>query len=113
MALFPFQYVNRRGVPVLSTGGVTVDADNVVISFSNHAFANSWYRGLVLVELAQSIPSGTTATLPLFFESNGQKKALTTYNGAAATVADIPGTGVFLLWYDKQTDVLQLMTGTV
>ena len=49
MAVFPFQYVNRRGIPVLKTTGVTVETTGVVFSFPNHAFANSWYRGLVLV----------------------------------------------------------------
>ena len=62
MAVFPFQYVNRRGIPVLKTTGVTVETTGVVFSFPNHAFANSWYRGLVLVELVQEIPAGTTGT---------------------------------------------------
>ena len=95
MAVFPFQYVNRRGIPVLKTTGVTVETTGVVFSFPNHAFANSWYRGLVL------------------FETNGQNKNLTTYNGANVTVSDIPGSGVYQIWYDKQTDTLQLMTGAV
>ena len=102
MAAYPFQYVNRRGIPVLKTTGVTAETTGVVFSFPNHAFANSWYRGLVLVELAQVIPAGTTGTLPVLFETNGQTKNLTTYNGANVTVSDIPGTGVFQLWYDKQ-----------
>ena len=110
---FPFQFVNRRGSAAIATSGVNVTAENAVFSFPNHAFANSWYRGLVLVELAQAIPAGTTGTLPVLFETNGQTKNLTTYNGANVTVSDIPGTGVFQLWYDKQTDTLQLMTGAV
>ena len=113
MATYPFQYVNRRGIPVLKTTGIAVNTADVVFSFPNHAFANSWYRGIVLVELAQVVPTGTTGTLPVLFENNGQTKNLTTYNGANVTVSDIPGTGVFQLWYDKQTDTLQLMTGAV
>ena len=83
MAAYPFQYVNRRGIPVLKTTGVTAETTGVVFS------------------------------LPVLFETNGQTKNLTTYNGANVTVSDIPGTGVFQLWYDKQTDTLQLMTGAV
>jgi hypothetical protein len=26
-------------------------------------------------------------------------------------VADIPGTGIYLAWYESQTDSLQLLTG--
>lgn len=113
MTVFPFQYVNRRGIPVIQTTGVAVNAADVVFSFPNHAFANSWYRGLVLVELAQAIPAGTTTTLPVLFETNGVTKNVTTYNGANVTASDIPGTGVYQLFYDKQTDTLQLMTGAV
>ena len=80
MAVFPFQYVNRRGIPVIKTTGVTVNAADVVFSFQNHAFANSWYRGIVLVELSQAIPAGTTGTLPVLFETNGVTKNVTTYN---------------------------------
>ncbi len=69
--------------------------------------------GIVLVELSQAIPAGTTGTLPVLFETNGVTKNVTTYNGANVTVSDIPGTGVFQLFYDKQTDTLQLMTGAV
>lgn len=47
----------------------------------------------------------------MLFETNGVTKNVTTYNGANVTVSDIPGTGVFQLFYDKQTDTLQLMTG--
>lgn len=85
MAVFPFQYVNRRGIPVIKTTGVTVNAADVVFSFQNHAFANSWYRGIVLVELSQAIPAGTTGTLPVLFETNGVTKNVTTYNGANVT----------------------------
>lgn len=33
MAVFPFQYVNRRGIPVLKTTGVTVETTGVVLCF--------------------------------------------------------------------------------
>lgn len=72
MAVFPFQYVNRRGIPVLKTTGVTVETTGVVFSFPNHAFANSWYRGLVLVELVQEIPAGTTEHFPCCLKPTGK-----------------------------------------
>ncbi len=109
--MFPYQYVNRRGIAEIATTGVTVNTDNVVFTFPNHAFAGAWYRGLVLINLAQGIPTDTTGTLPVLFETNGVTKPLTTYNGAAVTVADITGTGIYLVYYNKQTDTLQLMTG--
>ena len=45
-----------------------------------------------------TIPAGTTATLPIVFTSDGgNAKTVTTFNGEAVTVADIPGTGVYVL----------------
>jgi hypothetical protein len=69
---------------------------------------------LVIVRLAQEIPAGTTDTLPIQFTSGGGNiQAVTTFGGTAVTVADIPGTGVYLFWYESQTNTLQMLTGTV
>ena len=39
MAINPFTWVNRRGSAAVQSTGVTVNADNVVFAFANHAFA--------------------------------------------------------------------------
>ena len=85
MAVYPFQFVNRRGSAAISTSGVTVNTDNVVFSFPNHAFVNAWYRGTIYIDLAQAVPTGTTGTLPVLFETNGVTQAVTKYNGEALT----------------------------
>lgn len=113
MALNPFTWVNRRGSAVVQTTGVTVNTDNVVFSFQNHAFVNTWYRGTVYINIAQSIPTGTTGTLPILFETNGVTQAVTKYNGDPLTVADIPGTGIYEFFFDKSTNLLQILTGVV
>lgn len=113
MTFRAFTFVNRRGSAAISTTGVKVNTDNVVFSFANHAFVNAWYRGTLFVDLAQAVPTGTTGTLPVLFETNGVTKAVTKFNGDALTAADIPGTGVVQLWFDRQTDTLQLMSGIV
>ena len=92
MAVYPFQFVNRRGSAAISTSGVTVNTANVVFSFPNHAFVNAWYRGTIYIDIAQ---------------------AVTKYNGEALTAADIPGTGVYEFWFDRATNTLQIMTGIV
>lgn len=108
-----FTWVNRRGSAAIASTGITVNADNVVFSFRNHAFLNAQYRGTVFVYLRQAIPTGTTTTLPVLFETNGVTQAVTKYGGAALTVADIAGTGAYQLWFEKGTKTLQMMTGTV
>ena len=110
----PIFYVNRNGIPTLDSQGVTVTATDVQFSFRNHRYVGAPYRGLVIIRLSQAIPTGTTATLPIVFTSEGNSpRALTGYNGDPITVGDLPGTGVYLVWYDQSSGVLQLMTGIV
>lgn len=110
---YPFSWVNRRGSAAVASTAVAVSTTAVTFSFRNHAFTSVNYRGTVFVKLAQTIPTGTTGTLPILFETNGATQAVTKYNGAPLTVADLPGTGVFQLWFERDTNTLQLMTGIV
>ncbi|MFR4026928.1 MAG: hypothetical protein ACLTZY_16020 [Alistipes indistinctus] len=82
MAVYPFTLVNRRGSAAIVTTAVTVNTDNVVFTFQNHAFVNAWYRGTVFVDIAQKIPTGTTGTLPILFSTNGATQAVTKFDGA-------------------------------
>ena len=110
-------YINVNGnfgIPTLSSNSVSVTANNVSFDFNAHRNLGRPFRGLVIVRLAQAIPTGTTATLPIVFTSDGgNAKPVTTFNGDPVTVADIPGTGVYVLWYESQTDTLQLLTGAL
>lgn len=110
---YPYSWVNRRGSTAIGSTGVKVNTDSVVFTFKNHAFVNASYRGTIFVNLMQAIPTGTTGTLPILFETNGVTQAVTKFNGAALTVADIAGTGVYQLWFERDTNTLQLMTGIV
>lgn len=106
--------VNRNGIPALRSLSVSVTATDVRFDFNNHTNVGSPYRGLLIINLAQAIPSGSTTTLPILFTSEGDNmQPLTKLNGAEVTVADITGTGVFLVWYDHSTSTLQLLTGVV
>ena len=111
--LRPYTRVNRNGSAAIASTGVVVNTENVVFSFRNHAFVNANYRGTIFVNLMQAIPAGTTGTLPILFETNGVTQAVTKFDGAALTVADVPGTGVYQFWFERDTNTLQLMTGIV
>lgn len=106
---YPFAWVNRRGSAAVGSTGVVVNTDNVVFSFRNHAFLNANYRGTIFVNLQQAIPTGTTGTLPILFETNGVTQAVTKFGGAALTAADITGTGVYQFWFERDTNTLQLL----
>lgn len=109
----PFVWVNKRGSAAIASTGVAVNTANVVFTFKPHAFVNTNYRGTIFVNLRQAIPAGTTGTLPILFETNGSTQAVTKYNGAPLTVADVQGTGVYQFWFERDTNTLQMMSGIV
>ena len=109
MILPAYINVNINGIPTLRSLSVNVTSTNVRFDFNNHRNIGLPFRGLIIVNLAQQIPSGTTTTLPIVFTSNGNNaQQLVGLNGAAITVADIKGTGIYLVWVDPT--IVQLIT---
>ena len=114
MLLPTYININQSGIPALRSLSVTVGTTDVRFDFNNHRNVGRPFRGLLVINLAQVIPAGTTDTLPIVFTSGGGSVAeLTTFNGDPVTVADIPGTGIYLAWYESSTDSLQLLTGAL
>lgn len=113
--LLPFNInVNVNGIPALRSNAVSVSTTEVRFDFNSHRNVGRPFVGIVVVQLAQAIPTGTTTTLPVVFTTDGGNSAnLTTYNGENVTVADIAGTGVYLVWVNTQTGDVQLLTGIV
>lgn len=110
----PYINVNVNGIPALSSLAVNVSTTQVAYDFNNHRNVGSPFRGLIVIRLAQTVPTGTTTTLPIVFTSGGGNAIpLTGFNGDAVTVADLPGSGIYLVWYESQTRTLQLLTGIV
>lgn len=110
MLLPAYINVNVGGIPAIRSLSVNVTTTDVKIAFNNHRNIGRPFRGLLIVNIAQAIPAGTTDTLPIVFTSDsGNDVNLTTYNGDNVTVADIPGTGIYLCWYESQTNTLQLL----
>ena len=96
---------NIGGIPRVESTGVVVGTESVVFSFRTLSYPRRPFNGIVLVRLNQPIPTGTTATLPIVFNS----QAVTTYNGEPLTVEDVAGTGVYLFYYDSASGTLQLI----
>ena len=102
MILPAYISVYQTGIPTLRSLSVSVGTTDVRFDFNNHRNVGRPFRGLLIVNLAQVIPAGTTDTLPIVFTTGGGNVAsLTTFNGDPITVADIPGTGIYLAWYES------------
>lgn len=106
--------VNVNGIPALRSTSVSVSTTEVRFDFNSHRNVGRPFVGIIAVQLAQAIPAGTTTTLPVTFTTEGGNAAnLTTFDGENVTVADVAGTGIYLVWVDTQSGTVQLLTGIV
>ena len=108
MARFPYQYVNINGIPSIKTQAIVVSDTSVVYKFAPD-FDRRPFRGLILVYISEPIPEGTTTTLPVQFSMAGTTSTVTTAGGTNVTVADLPGTGIYLVYFDRWADTLQIL----
>ena len=89
---------------------VNVTATEVQFVFNNRRNFGRPYFGGLYADLAQAIPTGTTATLPIVFTSNGGNPTpVVGLNDEPVTVAQITGTGVYHFLYDQAANRLQLI----
>lgn len=108
MAL-PYPIFTNGNSNTLPSIAVNVSAEAVTIELPNNAFYRRPFVGGFFLDLRQAIPTGTTATLPILIGTNGDTRPLLTYNNEAVTVANISGTGVYLIHYNKYTNELRLV----
>jgi len=106
---YPFNFSNRLGIPMIESGNVTTDGTNVTINVPNRAFRFLNGTGLILFRLNTAIPTGSEA-LPIVFSSNDFTQALTLVGGENATGAQMTGTGVYLIYYAKDCNLMQLIS---
>lgn len=102
--------INAGGQPYISNTQVTVGTEAVNIALG-------WRRiqpvGYLTIRMENAIPSDATTSLPITLTLNGVTRNLTLPNGNAATVADVLGTSVMLIFNDKFNGILALMSRTV
>lgn len=111
---FPFNFVNRRGIPLIESSSVTSNTTNAIVTITDNAFRFLETRGVFLFRLNTEIPTDA-ATLPIIFSWTGwngqvRTQALTLVGGDPATATQVSGPGVYLIYYDKSANLLQLMT---
>lgn len=106
---YPFNFANRRGIPMIDSSSVTVNTDNVIITLPNRVFRWLNDKGIVLFRLNQEIPAASN-TLPILFSSNDFTQPVTLVGGDPATGTQMTGTGIYLIYYDKDANLMQLLT---
>ena len=106
---FPFNFANRVGIPMIESNSVTSDGTNAIINIPNRACKFLNCTGLILFRLNTAIPTDA-ASLPILFSSNNFTQPLTLAGGDSATGEQMTGPGVYLIYYAKGSNLMQLMT---
>lgn len=106
---YPFNFANRLGIPLIESTNITLNADNVVVGIPRRAFRFLNGNGVILFRLNTALPDGA-GTLPILFASNEFTQPLTLVGGESATAEQMTGAGTYFIYYDKNANVLQLMT---
>jgi len=100
---YPFNFANKMGIPMIESSSVNITDTNVVINIPNRAFRFLSGTGLILFRLNTEI---TNTTLPILFSSNEFTQPLTLVGGTAATGTDISAIGVYIIYYDKNANLM-------
>lgn len=100
---------NAGGFPYISSTNVTVGTETVDVALG---FRRIQPIGYFTVRMAEQIPTGTTGTLPITLTLNGTTRALTLPNGTPVTVSDLENVSVFMVFNDKFSGILTLMSRT-
>ena len=106
---YPFNFANRNGIPMIENTNITVNTDNVVIGIPRRAFRFLNGNGVILFRLNTALPEAA-GTLPILFASNEFTQPVTLIGGDSATATQFTGTGIYLIYYDKNSNLLQLLT---
>lgn len=103
---YPYNFANRNGIPMLESTSVITNTENVIINIPNRAFRFLNGTGLILFRLNTEI---TNTSLPILFQSNEFTQPLTIIGGAEATGTNLSEVGVYLIYYDKNSNLMQLI----
>lgn len=98
---------------MMESSSIVVNDTNVVFNLTNRSFRNLRNQGLILFRLNQAIPDGTDTTLPISLSSNGFEMGLVNVGGTPITVELMQLPGIYIIFYDKNANLLQLMSSKI
>lgn len=101
---------NAGGIPMISSTKTTVGTETVDIALG---FRRIQPVGYFTVNVSDVIPADATTTLPVTLTMNGTTRNLTLPNGEQVTAAELLSTSVFLVFNNRFTGTLALMSRTV
>lgn len=111
MANTILKYVNSRGIPCIESQNVELTTDAETFYFNSHPFVNGRFQGQLFIKIAGTNTAPSTA-VPIKFTTIGvSNSTVPVYNsqGTAITTATFAGNGVYVGFYDSDTNMLRLL----
>ena len=102
--------INAGGFPYISSTNTTVGTETVEIALG---FRRIQPIGHMSIFIEDTIPTGTTGTLPVTLTLNGTTRALTLPNGTPVTAAELIGVSFIEVFNDRFRGLLILTSRTI
>lgn len=104
---------NRQGIPCLEVVSIDVKTDRVVFNIANHPQFRENFQGLFLIRVDKTYAVPASTTLPIKFATAGVPDSeidLKGLGGIDFGTDDLNTTGIYLLFYDRPTNILQIIS---
>jgi hypothetical protein len=101
---------NAGGIPYFSSTNTTIGTESIDIALG---FRRIQPVGYFTVFIDDTIPTGTTATLPVTLTLNGTSRSLTLSDGTPVTAAELIGASLITVFNDRFKGLLVLTSRTI
>ena len=101
---------NAGGIPYFESTNTTIGTETIDIALGVHRIQPVGYLTIII---SDTIPTGTTTTLPVTLTLNDVTKNLTLPNGTQVTAAELLNVSNILVFNDRTKGLLTLMSRTV
>lgn len=101
---------NAGGIPYFSSTNTTIGTESIDIALG---FRRIQPVGYFTVFIDDTIPTGTTATLPVTLTLNGTSRSLTLSDGTLVTAAELIGASLITVFNDRFKGLLVLTSRTI
>lgn len=101
---------NAGGIPYFSSTNTTIGTESIDIALG---FRRIQPVGYFTVFIDDTIPTGTTATLPVTLTLNGTSRTLTLSDGTPVTAAELLGASLITVFNDRFKGLLVLTSRTI
>lgn len=110
--MFRLNYVNKYGIPALENTSQSLTDSSLTYNFNRHPYVGFNFQGLFVVKITGT-PEAPTDAVPIYFNTPtiaGTNSQIYDQSGTAYTTATWPGDGIYLVWYDRTTNEVRLLT---